>query len=573
MGHRKKADYAFFIQPNFQDPVWFLEAKKPSVPLTTADNYFQAIRYGWNGQTPIVVLTNFRELHIIDSRYKPHHDTVLNRWAKIYHYSEYADELKFREIYSLLSRQAVGSGSIQRFISKISTAGLPHRQLQLLRTPPKPMDDDFLQTIETARLTLARAFTGINPAYSDSDLTEMTQRTIDRLVLTRFLEDKAIETEPILERCGQSATPWRDFVSVRQTMDDAYNGVVFKEHVILDRQSFEVDQRVFVDVTDDFRSDTSPYLFNTVPIEILGSIYERFLGKVIENRDGRIELRPKPELRKANGIYYTPRAIVNYIVSNTIRPLIQNKTPKAISALKFIDIACGSGSFLLGIYDELLRYHTSYYNANPSETTLKDCFQDSDGHYHLTLQKKRDILVSNVFGIDLDPQAVEVAQLSLSLKLLEEETHETAINYQEEFKNAILPSLAKNIICGNSIIDREITRSSTLTQEQERSLNPVDYHQHFGKILNKGGFDAVIGNPPYYNVDSTWGRKDYRLALLKRGYPDVHTDKTDVLFYFLRKAQSLSKGKNGFIVSRAMLEAFKATKLRKAMMMNCPSLR
>jgi hypothetical protein len=164
----------------------------------------------------------------------------------------------------------------------------------------------------------------------------------------------------------------------------------------------------------------------------------------------------KPEVRNAGGVFYTPEYIVRYIVENTVGKLIEGKTPAQIAEMRFADIACGSGSFLLGVYDLLLRYHTKFYNENPGKAKKGDVMP-REGGLHLSLQKKREILVNNIYGVDIDNQAVEVAQLSLYLKLLQDETPGSARQYFLDFEQqALLPTLNKNIACGNSLIGRDV---------------------------------------------------------------------------------------------------------------------
>src|SRR5205823_2218165 len=211
-----------------------------------------------------------------------------------------------------------------------------------------------------------------------------------------------------------------------------------------------------------------------IPIHVLGSIYERFLGKVIVTTDKRAKVVEKPEVRKAGGVYYTPEYIVRYIVENTIGRLILDKTPKEIEAMRFADIACGSGSFLLGVFDELLRYHTTYYNRNKTkraEGLRAGCIENRDGSLRLSLKQKKKILLNNIYGVDLDAQAVEVAQLSLFLKLLEDETTASAKDYQLEFRETMLPSLDRNVIHGNALIEWDVT-DGRLFDEEERELFP-----------------------------------------------------------------------------------------------------
>lgn len=279
-------------------------------------------------------------------------------------------------------------------------------------------------------------------------------------------------------------------------LDSIYNGIVYKKHAILDSPNFQVDEKVFADICDSISDPNSPYDFNSIPINILGSIYERFLGKVIVTKAKTASVEEKEEVRKAGGVYYTPEYIVRYIVENTIGKLVEGKTPDTIANLKFADIACGSGSFLIGVYDYVLRYHETYYNNNRKSAKKGDCVEQN-GFLILTLKKKRQILLSNIFGVDIDHQAVEVAQLSLYLKLLEDETIASAKNYQHEIHQAILPPLTNNIVCGNSLVELDVLDGDLFDDTHQRELNPLNFKERFPKIFDNGGFDAIVGNPPY----------------------------------------------------------------------------
>jgi hypothetical protein len=175
----------------------------------------------------------------------------------------------------------------------------------------------------------------------------------------------------------------------------------------------------------------------------------------------------------------------------------------------------------------------------------------------LKTDERRRILLNSIYGVDIDPQAVEVAKLSLLLKLIEGQQQ-----YELEV-GRLLPDLDANIRCGNSIIGVDFQLPMDVSDEERLRFNPFDWQGAFPAIFADGGFDAVIGNPPYFSVDAVWGRRDVRLAHLKAAYPEVHTDKTDVLFYFLKRAIDISRGEVGFIVSRSFLEATKARRLRE----------
>jgi hypothetical protein len=538
---QRRADYALYLGPNFHDVRFFVEAKKPSVDIATSENYFQLIRYGWNSDTPLAVLTNFERFHILDCRYKPDVEAALNRFYKKFQYTDYTDRDRFAEIYWLFSREAVASGSPEKRAKELPKPRGKAVQRGQFPGGYQSIDESFLGELDKHRGDLARTFKNRNPKLDSETLTELAQRTLDRLVFLRFLEDKGIEARRLVERFGEKGTAWEDFIAASRRLDAIYNGIVYKRHDILDGAQLRVDDAVFAGICQSLAPINSPYDFNAIPIHILGSIYERFLGKVIVASDRRAKVEEKPEVRKAGGVYYTPEYIVRYIVENTVGKLIAGRAPDQIAQMRFADIACGSGSFLLGVFDLLLNYHGHYYNDHPGKARKSDCVKH-DGRLYLSLGKKREILLNNVYGVDIDAQAVEVCQLSLYLKLLQEETEASTRQYLLDFAHIaqmkkLLPDLSENIVCGNSLIGRDV--ESDLFGEEARKLNAMDFQDTFPHVMKRGGFDAIVGNPP-------WGAdlKDAERRYLSANHPEVADFESSQ--YFLEKSASLLS-RNGLL--------------------------
>jgi len=606
-GGQRRADYAMFLAPNFRDPKFFVEAKKPYGDIATKENCFQVIRYGWNSETPLAVLTDFEQFQVIDCRYKPDLDTALNRVLKKFHYSDYANKEKFAEIYWLFSREAVADGSLDKRAKELPKPRGKAVQRGLFAGGWQSIDESFLAELDEHRTDLAKAFKNRNPKLDSDQLTEATQRALDRLVFIRFLEDKGIEAQRLVETFvaagftparegapvkGATTGAWQKFIAASRRLDGIYNGIVFKDHPILDKPDFRVDDELFADICERLAHVNSPYDFNAIPIHILGSIYERFLGKVIVATDKRVRVEEKPEVRKAGGVYYTPEYIVRYIVANTVGKLIEGKTPDQIAEMRFADIACGSGSFLLGVYDTLLTYHGNYYNQNPGKAKKGDCIE-RDGKLYLSLKKKREILLNNIYGVDIDAQAVEVCQLSLYLKLLKDETTASAHQYLLDFEQqALLPSLNKNIVCGNSLIGTDIldgqmdmfagrdeptarpsagsrpsagrTREPRVpTSEEERKLNPMNFEDAFPDVMKRGGFDAIVGNPPYIPIESmSETERDY----YQEHYPQLERKYDTSVIFILRALSGLShRGLLGYISSITWQTGENYSKLREVL--------
>ena len=567
-GAQKKADYAFYIAPVFTAPLFYVEAKKPSATLDTPDNCFQLVRYAWNSNCPLSVLHDFEELLVLDCRWRPDVATAQSRIWKRFRYTDFLDPGKFRFLYHLFSREAAAEGALAKRAAELPKPRGKSQQRNLFKLSHARIDEAFLTELEQWREDLAKSFKRDNPDLDSETLTEVTQRTLDRLVFLRFLEDKGIEQRTTVGGLGgASGTSWVDFQAASRRLDRIYNGAIFRRHPVLDADSFHVASDAFAGICEELDSRNSVYNFDVIPIHILGSIYERFLGSVIIATAKQARVEQKPEVRKAGGVYYTPEYIVRYIVEQTVGKQIAGKTPEQIETMSFADIACGSGSFLLGVFECLLKYHTLWYNENPAKARLHsaakytskgkvsraekagDCREDEDsGTLRLTLEKKRQILLNNVFGTDLDPQAVEVAQFSLYLKLLEDETAGTTHQYQLDFeKDALLPSLDQNIICGNALIGNNIAGLLSLTPEEEEKIRPLDYTHVFHQIFKRGGFDALVGNPPYILLEGEF--RDDRLTEYYASHYNVASYKLDTYHLFFERGTLLLKelGRLGFI--------------------------
>jgi type I restriction-modification system DNA methylase subunit len=594
-GGQRRADYAFHLKPSFEDVRFFVEAKKPFGEIATPQNYFQVNRYGWGKGTPLAVLTDFEQLHIIDCRCRPDIEHSIHRGVAKYHYRELTDRAKFAQVYWLFSREAVAAGSLEKRAKELPRPRGKAVQRGLFHAGDQTMDEAFLEQLDAYRESLAKAFKKHHPDLDSEALTEITQRVLDRIVFMRFLEDKGIESKRFVETFGDKGSAWTDFLAASRRLDGIYNGIVFKPHPVFERAGYAIDEEAFDDICTDLSRSDSPYDFNSIPIHILGSIYERFLGRVVVATDKRARVEDKPEVRKAGGVYYTPEYIVTYIVENTVGRQIEGKSPRQIADMRFADIACGSGSFLLGVYDLLLRHHAKWYNDRPDRAEKAGCVRAQDGSWHLSLAQRRRILVNNVYGVDIDHQACEVAQLSLYLKLLEEETTASAHHHQLEFKETLLPDLSRNIVCGNSLIGRDILTGRLFAGDEERKLNPMDFETAFPHIFGPGagrvardpavgdvfelegeilpatdakyvikkkdlapapastrGFDAIVGNPPYVRMEEFKPLKNY----LREHYK-VHEERADFYGYFIEREHHLLRegGRFGMIVSNKFLRA------------------
>ena len=504
-GQTKAPDYSFRIGGARK---FFLEAKKPAVNIK--DNWepaYQLRRYAWSAKLACSLLTDFEEFAIYDTRIQPKQlEKASTARREFIRYTEYPDRWDF--LSGTFSKDAVLKGEFDRYC-----ASKKGRGAQLF-------DDAFLAEIEEWRKSIANSLARNNEALDEAALNFAVQRIIDRIIFLRIAEDRGTETVGQLQALLNGENVYPRLVTLFNRADERYNSGLFHFAKEKDRDEapdtltlgLSVDDRTLKGIIKALYYPQSPYEFTMVSADILGSVYERFLGKVITLTAGHnARIEEKPEVRKAGGVYYTPTYIVDYIVKNTVGKLLEGKTPKEAAKLKVLDPACGSGSFLIGAYQFLLDwYHTQYTASDPAAlaTGKKSVLRPGlAGGWSLTIAERKRILLDHIHGVDLDGQAVEVTKLNLLLKCLEGETSQTLGFEHRLFRERALPDLGKNIQCGNSLIGTDIIGTEAwkaMSEDDRRKVNPFDYERAFSAVFKgkDGGFDAVIGNPPY--IDSEW---------------------------------------------------------------------
>lgn len=500
-GGTKAPDYCFRIGGN---RVFFVEAKRPFVNIhEDANPAFQLRRYAWTADLRLSIVTNFRELAVYDTRIEPRqNDRASVARVKYFHYAEYLTE--WDDIASIFSPEAIPKGSFDRYaestITKKGTTGV---------------DSSFLQVIEEWRTALARNLALRNPSLTTIELNYAVQRTIDRILFLRICEDRGMEEYGSL-RTDQPDI-YRQLVNRFRQADEKYNSGLFHFHKEHDRPeppdeltlTLTLDDLPLKAILRQLYYPDSPYEFSVLPADILGQVYEQFLGKVIRLTDGhRAVVEYKPQVKKSGGVFYTPTYIVDHMTDHTVTTLCREKAPKEISALRILDPACGSGSFLIVAYQSLLDWHLSWYIADDPIKWAKGkqpALYRGGGtdNWRLTTTERKRILLNNIYGVDVDAQAVETTKLSLLLKVLEGETSETVGQNLRLFHERALPDLGRNIKCGNSLIAPDFYRQAELPEispEERYRINTFDYMDGFAEIMKQGGFDAIIGNPPYVDI-------------------------------------------------------------------------
>ena len=738
-GHQKAPDYVFRVGTL---PKFYSEAKKCGVNINADPGpAYQLRRYGWSAKVSLSILTDFEELGVYDCAMMPHPgDKASHARIQYLQFKEYPD--RWRELWDIFSREAVWSGAFDQYAASKRKRGTSE------------VDVEFLKEIEGWRDALARNIAIRNDGLSPDDLNAAVQRTIDRIVFLRMAEDRGLESYSQLLKLCEEPDIYSQFMrKLCRKADEKYNSGLFhfqkepgvSETPDLITPKLTVDDKVMKTILQSlYFEHGSPYHFGVMPVEILGTVYERFLGKVIRLTAGhQAKVEEKPEVKKAGGVYYTPKYIVDYIVRNTLGKLICGRdtlvsgrdtlvpdkpiktvskkllirqhnlphwqiggsiyfvsfrsargvlpdpamrqvmenikfddgkrydlflavvmpdhvhmlikpreiklgewfdlgeimkgikgvsarkineilgatgsvwqdenydhivrdeqefdqklqymllnpvkaglvkeaeqyqffvrdrsvpptsvpatglSPKQISEIKILDPACGSGSFLLGAFQYLLEYHLKWYVEHQAEIKKINEFiyQGCHGQWFLTNKEKKRILLNNIFGVDIDLQAVEVTKLSLLLKALEGEDDASLSRQLSLFHERALPNLAENIKCGNSLITPDYFTGKLIPDPEEmKRVNPFDWNQGFPEAMKDGGFDCIIGNPPYIRIQTMKDWAPLEVEIYKELFQSAKLGNYDIYVVFIEQGLKLlnAKGKLGFICPNKFFNA------------------
>lgn len=560
-GFQRAPDYAFRVGTQSK---FYAEAKRCGGSIRSdRSGAHQLRRYGWSAKTPVSILTDFEYLAVYDCSLRPRpSDNATRGRVLLFEYTQYVE--RWRELWDIFSREAVWSGAFDNYAASKRKRGTSE------------VDVEFLKEIEQWREDLAKNLALRNATLNSAELNAAVQLTIDRVIFLRMAEDRGLEPfEQLLKLCEREDVYSRFMRDVCRKADEKYNSGLFhfqKEAGISeapDRLTSKliVDNRVFSKILRSlYFSHGSPYHFGVLPVEILGTVYERFLGKVIRLTAGhQAKVEEKPEVRKAGGVFYTPSFIVDSIVKNTVGERVARRGPQQLAGgrgetpFRVVDLACGSGSFLLGVYDYLLRHCLQWYVEHRPETHKRAVHRDHrNGEWRLTIEEKKRILTTHLFGVDIDPQAVEVTKLSLLLKALEGENDMTLETQLRLFHHRALPNLADNIQCGNSLISPECLGGLPLLASDELArVNPFDWARAFPKVMEEGGFDCIVGNPPYLRIQILRESSPWEADIHKRLYRSASKGNYDIYVVFIERGLDLMKpgGRLGFICPHKFFNA------------------
>ena len=492
----------------------------------------QAISYAYSRNIPWTVLTNFRQLWLFTG------DVEVRRFITL----DAENYLRDFEMLWLLGRDSIERGALDEEAEKLGVQ------------PPKiAVEERLFAQLSVWREKLFKQIHLYKPELSFTLVDETIQRLFNRLIFIRTCEDRHIEDPAIMpllraqreRRSGGNLA--RGLHRAFRNFDGYYDSDLFARHILDD---LHVDDEVLSEIIEGLHKvpgGLARYDFSVIDADILGRVYEQYLGRVAQIVTSRrremqlrlergvtpeaaieevIEVVERPQRRKSQGIYYTPRWVVDYIVRETVGKFTEEHSdnPEAIHELTVLDMACGSGSFLIRAYDELLAWHAENFGRVEG---------DIDPH------ERALILRNHVFGVDLDPQAVEIARLNLLLRALAQ--------------RELLPSLADNIRVGNSLISGGAAELGPYFGDNWEEKRPFNWDQEFRQVMDQGGFDVIIGNPPYVRIQ---GLDRTEASYFSKRY-ESSTGNYDLYVLFLERGMQLLKdgGVLGFILPNNFFKA------------------
>lgn len=510
----------------------FVDAKSLAVNIENdKDVAFQIRSYGWSIGAPFSIVTNFEQLAIYDCSYMPRINDGAG-YARQFYATAAEFVNKFDTLNAFLSRSSVLSGKV-KFVQPKGNA----------------LDENFSKMLGEARIDFAKAILERNEIESVGVLSYYVQTIINRILFIRVCESRGLEVDGLLNRFAKGNF-WEEFKnSSYGDFYDHYDGPMFKK--IPSLQSLQINNDVF----ESFLSNLyypSPYRFDVIPLKTLSDIYDLFLGYQLVVDGSSVTDELKSEFKKSNGAVTTPESLVNQVIESAIPfNTINNLTIEQIFNLKIIDIACGSGVFLVGVYDYLVK------QIEKKLERRQDCDTELYANFEypvLNITGRRKLINNCIYGVDINPEAVEVSKMSLCLRLID--------NYSPEDFDAvgllgsqILRGIGANIRCGNSLVGTDIeeyfpTITDNIKELQE--TNAFDWESSFPTVFENGGFDFVVGNPPYVEVKNYNVGLPHMAAYIKKFYSSSKNGKIDLAIPFIEKGVKLlnAHGRLGFIVQK-----------------------
>jgi adenine-specific DNA-methyltransferase len=535
-----RADYAFKVDGVVR---FYLEAKKLEEDLYNPDYAKQVMTYAYNKGVPWAVLCNFARLQVFNAEWETD-DLNRARFLDV----TWEDYTRADSPLVLLSRQAFLANELDKRAQ--AYGGMRPRQA---------VEKSLYAQMRHWRERLFNEIARMRPDLTFEQVDEVIERLLNRLIFIRNCEDRKVEAAELRaalhqwQRPGRRAGLTEAVRAIFANFDATFDSDLFAFHLVdqLLASGTQLEETLGDIVAGLYAPPRSlaAYDFAVIDADVLGQVYEQYLGHVArvvkEEADKRerqlalgmevprIELEAKRQRRKERGIYYTPKWVVDYIVRQTVGRYLEEHTYNDVLNVKILDPACGSGSFLIRAFDLLLEYHAKVKGKAVAE---------------LDQYERLRILTANIFGVDLDKLAVDIARLNLLLRAVA--------------RRELLPSLKRNVVQGNSLISGSEEELRPYFGDTWEEKHPFDWQREFPAIMGQGGFDIIIGNPPY--VKEYVNRQPFDDVRGSR-LAEYYQGKADIWYIFACLAIDLLKpgGLHSFIATNNWITASGASLLRE----------
>lgn len=550
------ADYALSLNGREQ---YFVEAKRLDADLDgerrlssdeTQSYVEQAVDYAWHQGCDWAVLTNFAELRLYFT-----------------HVSK--DNIEDGHVFTITADEYLTDDGLAQ-LAVLSKPAIKNNILETLERARERdnVNNEVLNTLSNARVLLTRDLYDQHPELGIDQLREDVQRILDRLVVMRVAEDRGVIPADSLYQMMEA---WKntainpeqfrligDLKNRFRGFDSVYNSELFAEHPCEDRNVSNEPLKTII-------NSLYEYNFAYISADVLGTIYEDYLGHAIEESseaETALELVEQASARRESGIYYTPVPVVEYIVESTLGDRIDElmegvreelssdnpdfeaarETFDRIENIRFLDVSCGSGSFLIKAYDQFVEAYEEFDTLSRQARSEGMEVTEYTGAELIPTDYRKKILRNNIFGVDLDFQATEIAAVNLVLKALRE---------GEELPKI----LQQNLRCGNSLLNGPVDNVAAVlgvTEAEAERLGAFDWRSEFDHVFgrNGDGFTVIAGNPPWgadMEAYREWLEYDDHYALADGQYDSYE------LFIELSTQLLEDNGTLGFIVPDSIL--------------------
>lgn len=518
----------------------FLDAKDLSDNIRLSKEIaFQARSYGWSAGMTCSIVTNIEEIAFYSCHTTPHKDDNADSGRIYFTVQEYLDN--FDTLFNLLYRENV-INNIQESIFNESFSEVTKVDL----------DSSFAEFLSEFRYKLAENIyiNNKNIIRDNETLNTILQTIINRIIFIRICEGRELEEKNILLKLIKKDF-WQEFK--KKCSDDYnlyYDGPIFKKNNLLDE--IKIDKGVFDNFIQNLY-DLSPYKFDVIPVELMASMYEKLLATEIDISTGIVLRKEKEFYVKQQGAISTPKYMVEFVLKETFQSLPQVNSLKDLLDIKVLDPACGSGTFVIEIVDMLEEKAIELYKKGCIKREEKNLFIEIENNIFTSVELRRMIIKECIYAIDMDYQAIEVAKISLSLKLID---NYQLPAYNEKFglcRKLLLKEIGNNIMHGNTLVGMNIVdQNEGIDVKYLEKLVPLDIELYAKPVFDKKkGFDFIVGNPPYVETKNYIDALPYCREYFKKNYK-FDDQKADMSIYFIEKCLTLlnMNGKLGFICQK-----------------------